>query len=58
MFKDELRSARIESKLTHKMLSEKYDIPIRTIEAWEEGIRTPPVYVQRFLLDILNNKKR
>ena len=46
-----IREARKIAGLTQKRLSEKYNIPLRTIEEWEAGRRTPPSYVQDLLVD-------
>lgn len=29
--------------------SRRYNIPIRTLESWEAGVRTPPEYVRQLL---------
>jgi DNA-binding transcriptional regulator YiaG len=34
-------------------LSRKYDIPIRTVQDWYAGRRTPPSYVVNMLDDLL-----
>lgn len=35
--------------LTQKAFGEKYNIPLRTIENWENGKSIPPVYVLQLL---------
>lgn len=41
-----IKALRTKFKLTQKQLSEAcFDIPIRTIQNWESGLRTPPVYM-------------
>lgn len=49
-----IKEARIAANLTQKQLSELLDIPLRTIESWETGIRKPPAYVERLIVDKLN----
>lgn len=35
--------------LSRADFSRKYGIPLRTLESWEAGVRTPPAYVRRLL---------
>ena len=43
---------------TQKRFSETYSIPLRTVEAWCTGDRTPPRYVLLFIfLDVLTSLK-
>lgn len=48
-----LREARKEAKLTQAQLADKYQIPLRTLQAWENKERTPPEYVLNTLLRCL-----
>lgn len=45
-----IREARLASKLTQQQMSEKLEIPIRTIQDWETGKRVPPKYVERLVV--------
>lgn len=47
---NELRSA---SGLTQAAMAERFGIPLRTIENWGSGVRTPPAYVLRMMAEIL-----
>lgn len=47
-----------EHGLTQKALAERFGIPLRTIEQWSTGKRTPPDYVVRMIQTILENDKR
>ena len=38
-------------------LSKKYDIPLRTVQDWHAGRRTPPPYVVRMLEELLAQSK-
>lgn len=40
---------RKETKLNRKAFAEHFGIPLRTIEDWEAGRRTPPEYVPRLI---------
>ena len=53
MEKNEFKIAREAAGLTQKRMSELMEIPIRTIQKWEIGERTPPPYVRRFVLNEL-----
>lgn len=57
-FCDELKEARLLTGLSQQALAERMEIPKRTYEAWEMGERTPPVYVQRFLLNELKSLRK
>lgn len=50
---NEFKAARSAAGLTQKGMSELMKIPFRTIQQWESGERTPPPYVQRFVLNEL-----
>ncbi len=52
-FCDELKEARQLTGLSQQALAARMEIPKRTYEAWEMGERTPPAYVQRFILNEL-----
>ena len=49
-FSERLKEAREKLGLTQQGLSERLEIPKRTIEKWETGDRVPPDYVQRLVL--------
>ena len=40
--------------MTQKAFSEFFGIPVRTLQDWEAGVRTPPDYVVRLLPYKLN----
>lgn len=53
MFATLLKNARHAAGLTQKSMSELFEIPQRTIEAWESSDRIPPVWAQRLILNEL-----
>lgn len=57
-FSEKLKEARAKNGLSQQALSELTKIPLRTIEDWERGTRTPPEYVQRLLLNELNRNEK
>ena len=52
-FSERLKQARNAASLSQQGMADRMLIPKRTIEKWETGERTPPEYVQRFVLNEL-----
>lgn len=50
---NELKAARLAAGLSQQEMSVLMEIPKGTITNWEQGIRTPPPYVKRFILNEL-----
>ena len=48
-----LKEARICAGLTQAEMSERFEIPKRTIENWEAGKRKCPVYVEKLIVEKL-----
>lgn len=44
-----LRELRKSTGMSRKNFSEHTGIPVRTLEDWEAGRRTPPVYIPRLI---------
>lgn len=44
-----IKNIRKQTGLSRTAFSQKYNIPLRTLEEWESGRRTPPVYIPRML---------
>lgn len=38
-------------------LAKRFDIPLRTIQNWHAGVRTPPDYVVRMMDELLQKEK-
>lgn len=49
-----LRDLRNAARLTQAAMSERFVIPLRTIEDWDSGKRTPPDYVKIMIARSLN----
>ncbi len=45
-----IKEARLSAGLTQQRMSEVFEIPKRTIENWEAGIRKPPAYVEKLII--------
>ena len=52
-FPEALRAARAATGMSQREMAERMLISKRNIEKWETGERTPPEYVQRFVLNEL-----
>lgn len=52
-FAEKLKAARVAAGLSQQGMAARTLIPLRTIQDWEGGRRTPPEYVQRFVLNEL-----
>lgn len=44
-----IRELRASTGMTRKAFSEHTGIPVRTLEDWEAGRRTPPEYIPRLI---------
>lgn len=49
-----IKAERIKHGLTQEQLSSITEIPVRTIQNWESEIRKCPSYVEKMILDKLN----
>ena len=54
---EQIRAIRARTGLSQAAFAARYDIPKRTIEAWEMGQRTPPPYVIRLLSEAVPASK-
>ena len=54
-FTEKLKEARKDARLSQQKMADIMLIPKRSIENWETGDRTPPPYVQRFVLNELQS---
>lgn len=56
-FAEKLKETRKAAGLSQQSMADKMLIPKRTIQDWEGGLRTPPSYVQRFVINELAEKQ-
>lgn len=49
-----IKEARLLAGISQASMSKMLDIPKRTIEAWETGVRNPPPYVEKLVVAELN----
>lgn len=45
-----IKEERKKAGLTQKSMSQLLEIPLRTIESWETGVRKCPSYVERLVI--------
>ena len=57
-FAEALKKARAATGMSQQAMADRMQIPKRTIEDWERGKSTPPPYVQRFVLNELEQLKK
>lgn len=48
-----IKEAREQAGLSRAEMSRVFDIPIRTLEEWDAGRRTPPPYVEKLIIEKL-----
>lgn len=51
--KQRIKELRKSMGLTQSQFAEKFDIPVRTLQQWEQGRSEPPVYVIKMMSYIL-----
>lgn len=49
-----IRDIREQYHLTLRQISERFNIPLRTVENWSSGKNTPPDYVIGMMVEILS----
>ena len=53
-----IKKARIEAGITSRAeMSRVFEIPIRTLENWESGVRIPPHWAEKLIIDKLEQIK-
>lgn len=55
---NKIKQARLNAGLTQKAMSERLNIPLRTIENWDAGQRTPPGWAESLIAEKLNQIKK
>jgi DNA-binding transcriptional regulator YiaG len=48
-----IKEAREQAGLSRAEMSRIFEIPIRTLEEWDAGRRTPPPYVEKLIIEKL-----
>jgi len=55
--KSKIKEMRINAGLSRAEMSRRLEIPVRTIEEWESGRRTPPVWAEKLIIEKLESMK-
>ena len=53
-----INQLRQSTHLTQKQFAEYFDIPLRTVQEWEQGRRKPPDYIPKLLERIWKAERR
>jgi DNA-binding XRE family transcriptional regulator len=56
-FQSKIKEARIQKGLTQQQVSDLTGVPFRSIQNWETGIRKCPDYVEKMVVNIINQTK-
>lgn len=48
-----IQEAREKAGLSRAKMSRLFEIPVRTLEEWDAGRRTPPPYVEKLIIEKL-----
>ena len=54
---DRIKELRKKTGLSQSKFSAKFEIPVRTLQQWEQGISAPPEYLIRMMAYILELEK-
>lgn len=53
-----LRVAKAEAGLSVKALAELLGTPYKTVQAWNDGSRVPPAWLQRLIIEKIERSRR
>ena len=53
-----VKEIRIKTGLTQLQFSNRFEIPLRTLQCWEIGQRKPPDYIPKLLERIINLEEK
>lgn len=57
MEENKIKEARLKTKLSQDQFSQLLKIPLPTLKKWEQGVRTPPEYVENLVIYYLKKEK-
>lgn len=52
---EDVKNARVAIGFTQKAMAEHFEISIRTVSDWERGLRNPPEWVCKLLVNALKD---
>lgn len=53
-----IKSIRKETGLSQSKFATHFEIPVRTIQQWEQEVRTPPSYVVKLIKRVLTLEEK
>ncbi|MBO5209382.1 MAG: helix-turn-helix domain-containing protein [Lachnospiraceae bacterium] len=53
-----VKNLREKSGMSQKQFADYFEIPIRTIQSWEQNLRTPPNYIAIMMEKILKYENK
>lgn len=53
-----IKEAREQAGLSRAEMSRLFEIPVRTLEEWDAGRRTPPPYVEKLIIEKLQSMRK
>lgn len=53
-----IKEAREQAGLSRAEMSRLFEIPVRTLEGWDAGVRTPPPYVEKLIVEKLQTIRK
>ena len=53
-----IKEAREQCGLSRAEMSRLFEIPVRTLEEWDAGRRTPPPYVEKLIVEKLQTIRK
>lgn len=53
-----IKDAREKAGLSRAEMSRLFEIPVRTLEEWDAGRRTPPPYVEKLIVEKLETIRK
>lgn len=48
-----VKEFRLAHKMTQKQFAEYFEIPLKTVQSWEQGARKPPEYLFKLMVKYL-----
>lgn len=48
-----IKEARIAAGLSRAEMSRRFEIPVRTLENWEAGVNSPPIWAEKLISEKL-----
>ena len=53
-----IKEARMALGMSRAEMHRQFEIPLRTLESWDAGVRNPPVWAEKLILEKLERMKK